>query len=1160
MNTSVQIILYIFIIVAFIRCATDTETGPIEPRRMEVLFLGHDSEHHNSQEFLPYLASSLTPRGINFTYTNETSDLNTDYLKYFDAVAVYANIDEIRSSEERALLKFVKAGGGLVPIHCASYCFRNSSKYVDLVGGQFSSHDTATFLLDIVDANHQITTGLQAFETWDETYVHDKHTDKHVLMERVEGDHREPYTWIKEYGKGRMFYTALGHDLRTWGQTEFHELLYRGIVWSIGDRKKAALDQLAFPPLAYSAAKIANYEKRDPVPELQAPLSPEESMKHIQIPPQFSLDLFAAEPDVINPIALNWDEKGRLWVLETVDYPNDIKTETGVGNDRIKILEDTDGDGKADSFTIFADQLSVPTSLVFANDGVIVAQAPHFLFLKDTDGDDKADVREILMDGWGTYDTHAGPSNLKYGFDNRIWGVVGYSGFEATVGGEDHKFNQAIYSFTPDGTDIDHISRTSNNTWGLGFSEENDVFISTANNTHSGYFGIPESHIANVEGIHLRGVQKIDGHYLFHPITRNFRQVDVFGGFTAAAGHSLYTARAFPESYWNKVAFVAEPTGHLLHNAVLKRDGASFTEHDGWNLLASSDEWVSPVAAEVGPDGAVWIADWYNFIIQHNPTPPGFENGYGNAHINPLRDKQRGRIYRLVYKNAPEHKAIQLDKENPQQLLATLKHDNLLWRMHAQRLLVERNEIDIIDELIANVKDRSVDQMGLNVSAMHSIWTLDGLGVVNEGNAQVMTAVKTALNHPAPGVRKAAVQVLPVYNRAFEMIAESGIINDKSDAIRLAAINKLWELPSSEGLADLLVQLTSDDTVNEDLWLRRATYLASVKHKEAFLNALERDNPNFVADNLATQTTRLTDFTSDAVSIEDWKDIEVPKWIGHTGIEELSDFSGVFWYRRHIDLTGVQATQGMLKLPGVSNYDSTYINGILIGSGEGWNTQRNYKIPKGVLRAGQNSIAIQVKNGGGIGVTGEVLLESGGTKINLNGTWKAAIEKVYTSGRSEYADGDNIVSLFLKHYGGVESGENNNINTNETPNKSFVITSVKDEMRYDISKLEASPGDLIEIKFINEDAMQHNFLLVKPGKLAIVGARAEEFAKVGDAAAADYVPPMEEILYASPLLNPNEEAVLRFRIPNKVGDYPYVCTFPGHWQTMNGVIVVREPS
>jgi len=1146
--------------ILFMTCAPEIDSGPIDPRRMEVLFLGHDSEHHNSQEFLPYLASSLTQRGINFTYTNETSDLNKEYLNQFDAIAIYANIDEIAKAEERALLSFVKSGGGLVPIHSASYCFRNSKQYVDLVGGQFSSHDTAIFSLTITDSDHQITTGLTPFETWDETYVHEKHSDKHVLMERVEGDHHEPYTWIKEYGHGRMFYTALGHDLRTWAQSDFHELLYRGIVWSIGDRKKEALEKMDFPLLAYSAAKIANYEKRDPVPELQAPLSPEESMKHIQIPPEFELHLFASEPDVINPIALNWDEKGRLWILETVDYPNDIKLEKGVGNDRIKILEDTDEDGRADKFTVFADKLSVPTSLVFSNGGVIVSQAPHFLFLKDTDGDDKADVREILMEGWGTYDTHAGPSNLKYGFDNRIWGVVGYSGFKTSINGEAHDFNQAIYSFSPDGSDIDHISRTSNNTWGLGISEANDIFISTANNTHSGYFGIPEKNLNGVNGVHLRGVQKIDGHYLFHPITRNFRQVDVFGGFTAAAGHSLYTARAFPEKYWNSIAFVAEPTGHLLHNAVLKQNGAGFTEHDGWNLLASSDEWVSPVAAEVGPDGAVWIADWYNFIIQHNPTPTGFENGFGNAHINPLRDKQRGRIYRLAYKKAPKYEKIELDKDDSDELLANLGSDNLLWRMHAQRLLVENGDVRIIDELVANINTKTVDQQGLNPDALHSIWTLDGLGVINEGNAKVLASIKKALSHPAASVRKAAVQVMPITDKTITAFTDSGILNDQSGTTRLAALNKLCDLPASSSLSDELVRLTKDKNVNSDLWLRRATYLACVKHKNEFLEAMLRDNPNYIQDNKMAVKSKILDFSGRNVSTDRWDDIEVPKWLGHTGKEVLTDFSGEMWYRKHIELKANQVSTGSLQLAGVSTFDSTYVNGILIGNGEGWNTQRNYTIPSGVLQAGTNSISIKASFGGGMGVDGEYLLETRGHQIDLSGKWKYAIEKVNASARSEYADGENIVSLFLKNYGNGQTRNSDLDVIEEKADKSFVIKTIKDKMTYDIKKIEASPGDLVEITFVNEDAMQHNLLLVKPGKLALVGSRAEEFAKVGDAAAADYVPPMSEVLFASPLLNPGEETILKIRIPDKVGDYPYVCTFPGHWKTMNGIIVVRAES
>ena len=158
-------------------------------------------------------------------------------------------------------------------------------------------------------------------------------------------------------------------------------------------------------------------------------------MDYTQAPVGFRLELFASEPDIINPIGLAWDERGRLWVAETVDYPNEM-TPDRVGNDKIKILEDTDGDGKCDKVTVFAEGLNIPTSITFSRGGIIVAHVPDFLFMKDTDGDDKADVREVLTTGWGIGDTHAGPSNLRYGFDNWIWGTVGYSAFNGTVGGE----------------------------------------------------------------------------------------------------------------------------------------------------------------------------------------------------------------------------------------------------------------------------------------------------------------------------------------------------------------------------------------------------------------------------------------------------------------------------------------------------------------------------------------------------------------------------------------------------------------------------------------------------------------------------------------------------------------------------------------------------
>ena len=436
-------------------------------------------------------------------------------------------------------------------------------------------------------------------------------------MERADGDHREPWTWTRTHGNGRIFYTAYGHDERTWNHPGFQALLQAGLLWAAGDDVRASWEALNIPSLEYSPHdSIPNYEERDPAPVFQHPLPPESSMVYMQTPPGFEITLFAAEPDIVNPIALAWDERGRLFVIETLDYPHNLQAD---GRDVIKILQDTNGDGRADSITVFADGLSIATGLTFAHGGVIVSQAPDMLFLQDTDGDLRADVREVLLTGFGTGDTHAGLSSLKVGFDNWVWGTIGYSDFEGVVGGDTVRLVQGVFRFKPG--HLEQVSMFTNNTWGLGFSEAFDVFGSTANNEHSVFVAIPDRYYVGVPGLMGNGKTKIDGHYAIRPNTPNIRQVDVWGGFTAAAGHNLYTARNYPPEYWNRIVFVSEPTGHLLHLAIVEPAGSGFRERDNWNLLASADEWVSPVHAEVGPDGAVWILDWYNFIVQHNPTP-----------------------------------------------------------------------------------------------------------------------------------------------------------------------------------------------------------------------------------------------------------------------------------------------------------------------------------------------------------------------------------------------------------------------------------------------------------------------------------------------------------------------------------------------------------
>ena len=150
---------------------------------------------------------------------------------------------------------------------------------------------------------------------------------------------------------------------------------------------------------------VPNYENRNPAPQYQMPFEPSLAMKFMQAPAEFDIQLFASEPMIVKPIAMTFDERGRLWTIESRDYPNNVKNGLP-GDDVIKILEDTNGDGKADKRTVFAGDLNNPTGFEFYNGGVIVAQAPNLVFLKDTNGDDRYDTRETLLHGFDTADTH----------------------------------------------------------------------------------------------------------------------------------------------------------------------------------------------------------------------------------------------------------------------------------------------------------------------------------------------------------------------------------------------------------------------------------------------------------------------------------------------------------------------------------------------------------------------------------------------------------------------------------------------------------------------------------------------------------------------------------------------------------------------------------
>jgi putative membrane-bound dehydrogenase-like protein len=835
-----------------------------QPEQVRVLFLGDKGHHHPADRF-KQLGPVLAGQGIEMIYTDSLADLNPARLTGFDCLAIYANHTKLAPEQEKAILDFVAAGGGLVALHCASYCFLNSPAYIELVGGQFKSHQTGVFKETIVDAKHPVMQGLAPIESWDETYVHTRHnTNRVVLSERRYEGGAEPYTWVRQHGKGRVFYTAWGHDERTWSNTGFQALVRNGIRWAGANSPTRLSPRAGLKPFEYMAAAepLPNYlpdvkwgTLGEPIRTMQQPLAPAESMNHLVTLPDFKVSLFASEPDIIKPIWMAWDERGRLWIAETVDYPNNMQP-AGEGHDRIKICEDTDGDGRADKFTIFCDHLSIPTSFVFASGGLIVIHSGKTEFFKDTDGDGRADEHKVLFSGWGINDTHATANNLRYGFDGWIWGTVGYSGFRGTVGGKEMRFGQGIFRFKPDGSALEFVRSSNNNTWGLGITEDNLIFGSTANGNASMFTPIPKRYYEAVNGWSAARLESIADSQRFYPITEKVRQVDYHGRYTAGSGSGIYTARQFPREYWNRAQFVAEPTGHLLGRFWLEERGTDFIAHNLRNFAASDDEWTSPIYGEAGPDGALWMVDWYSYIIQHNPTPRGSSTGKGSAYETRLRDKTHGRIYRITYNQAKVAQAMRLDQDSPKQLVAALKNDNLFWRMQAQRLIVERGDPGVIPALCELIRDDRMDEIGLNPAAIHSLWALNGLGAFADANTQATEAALEALRHPSAAVRRAAVMVLPRDKGALEALLKSKLTEDPNAQVRLATLLAISEMPPADAAASAVFGMLQKPENADDRWIPDAAVAAAARNDVAFIKrALASPDAKNPSEHVASTNT-----------------------------------------------------------------------------------------------------------------------------------------------------------------------------------------------------------------------------------------------------------------------------------------------------------------
>ena len=466
-----------------------------------------------------------------------------------------------------------------------------------------------------------------------------------------------------------------------------------------------------------------------------------------------------------------------------------------------------------------------------------------------------------MITGFNRGDTHGGVSNLHYGLDNWVYGSDGYDGGTVQAGGVEQRFRQGFFRFKPDGSQFEALGQTSNNTWGLGIGSAGDIFGSTANGDHSVFLAMPNRYYEAVRGWHGPAVASIADHWMIHPVTGDVRQVDNFGGFTAACGAEIITGHNFPPDYCDHTAMVCEPTGHLVHLDLLAPHGSGFVSHDGYNLMASTDAWTAPIAAQVGPDGAIWMLDWYSPVVQHNPTPHGFKTGAGHAYETPLRDKTHGRIYRIVADGFKKPVYPKLDPNDPRTLLAALGNENLFWRLQAQRLLIHRGDKDVLQRLadmvlarpnaapLARVRPHRGPPLRPRTIAPHTprstaLRTMQGLGAFAGDHGVWDNVLVAGLAHPSAGVRRSALACLPRNAASAEKIVAARSLFDREPLVRKDALLAVSEMPATAASEAAVLAMFAEKQNYADRWIPVAVVAAAAKGADTFLTAAAAAKPD----------------------------------------------------------------------------------------------------------------------------------------------------------------------------------------------------------------------------------------------------------------------------------------------------------------------------
>ena len=520
------------------------------------------------------------------------------------------------------------------------------------------------------------------------------------------------------------------------------------------------LSQNRILSLLFVAALAAGCSKKVRHPD-QASMSPEESLKSIKLSEDFKVELFANEPQVVDPVEMVWDENGRIYVAEMSDYPDDPPPGKPPLS-RIRILEDTDHDGKIDKSWIFADKLLQVSSMLPYKGGLIVGVAPDIIYLKDTDGDGKADTRQVLFTGWPLVNPEGRITNLRYGIDNWIYAANNGADAKVTVPGKPGEpllLRGADFRFRMDTGQYERASGPAQ--FGLSMDDWGNRFI-TQNTIHVRNVVIPAQYLGRAPTLEAGAVSTdISGHGKgtspMFPLTKpqqwrisrtdarkkryaetNPGRVEYLEGFfTAASGGTIYTGDVFPAEYSNNL-FTGDVSANLVHRDIIEPDGVTFQakrSKDKTEFLASTDVWFRPAHFANAPDGLLYITDIYREFIE---TPESIPEEI-KKDMDFWSGMDKGRIYRIVPNNPRKKRTldVKLGGLTSGELVKLLEETNGWHRNTAQRLLVERQDKTVVPALAAMAASSSFPQ-----ARLHALYVLEGLKTLEP--AHVAAAMKDA--------------------------------------------------------------------------------------------------------------------------------------------------------------------------------------------------------------------------------------------------------------------------------------------------------------------------------------------------------------------------------------------------------------------------------